>query len=262
MDVVRMLFALKVDDVAKEWNGKRLFENVSLEVSVGERVALIGRNGVGKTSLIEGMMGLSMFEEGVIERGVPLEAWGWIEQEVHVGRDMSLYDFVHSARRDLHDLKRGMESISHTLEKSPDDVRVLNEYLKRIDMYTAMGGYEYEVEVEIALKRLGFGASHFIIPYEELSGGQKTRAQFAKLSVKKPQFLLLDEPTNHLDAEMLEWLVNWLKSYDGSVLFVSHDRGFIDAIADITYELTPNGTKRYKGGYSAFCKARNLEIRT
>ncbi len=103
MDVSRMLFALKVDGAAKEWNGKRLFENASLNVSVGERVALIGRNGIGKTSFIEGIMGRSVFEEGVIERGIPLEAWGWIEQEIRVGRDMKLFDFVHSARRDLHE---------------------------------------------------------------------------------------------------------------------------------------------------------------
>ncbi len=138
----------------------------------------------------------------------------------------------------------------------------MDEYLKLIDTYTAKGGYEYEVEVEIALKRLGFEASHFPVPYEQLSGGQKTRAQFAKLSVTAPQFLLLDEPTNYLDAATMDWLEDWLKSYGGSVLFVSHDRYFIDAVADTTYELTPKGTKRYKGGYSAFRAARDLEIRT
>ncbi|CAM3995209.1 ribosomal protection-like ABC-F family protein [Alicyclobacillus pomorum] len=257
-----MLFALKVAGAAKEWNGKRLFENASLNVSVGERVALIGRNGIGKTSFIEGIMGRSVFEEGVIERGIPLEAWGWIEQEIRVGRDMTLFDFVHSARRDLHDVRRDMARIQRNLEGGSDDKHVMDEYLKLIDTYTAKGGYEYEVEVEIALKRLGFEASHFPVPYEQLSGGQKTRAQFAKLSVTAPQFLLLDEPTNHLDAATMDWLEDWLKSYGGSVLFVSHDRYFIDAVADTTYELTPKGTKRYKGGYSAFRAARDLEIRT
>lgn len=207
-------------------------------------------------------MGRSVFAEGVIERGVPLEAWGWIEQEIRVGRDMTLFDFVHSARRDSHDLRRDMEYIQRNLEDGPDDKHVIDEYLKLIDTYTATGGYEYEVEVEMALKRLSFEASHLSVPYEQLSGGQKTRAQFAELSVTEPQFLLLDEPTNHLDAATLDWLVVWLKSYGGSILFVSHDRYFIDTVADTTYELTPKGTKRYKGGYSAFRAATDLEIRT
>lgn len=257
-----MLYALKMEGIAKEWNGKRLFENASLEVSVGERVALIGRNGVGKTSLIEGIMGRTIFEDGVIERGTPLESWGWIEQEIHVGRDMSLYDFVHSARRDVHELKCDMERLQQKLEGTTDNQHSVDEYLKLIDAYSAMSGYEYEVVVEMSLKRLSFDTSHFATPYEHLSGGQKTRAQFARLSVMEPEFLLLDEPTNHLDAPTLDWLENWLKSYGGSVLFVSHDRYFIDAIADTTYELTPNGTKRYKGGYSAFREARDLEIKT
>lgn len=117
----------KVRGAAKEWNGKRLFENASLDVSVGERVALIGRNGVG--------------------------------------RDMTLFDFAHSARRDLHDLRRAMERIQRNLESGTDDKHVMDEYLKLIDTYTAKGGYEYELEVEMALKRLGFEASHFPVPY-------------------------------------------------------------------------------------------------
>lgn len=257
-----MSYALKVEGVAKEVNGKRLFKNVSLEVSIGERVALIGRNGVGKTSFIEGIVGRTPFEKGVIERGVPLEAWGWIEQEIRVGRDLSLYDFVHSARKEVHELKSNLHRLEQKLEETPENHHIMNEYLKLVDSYSAMSGYEYEVGVETSLKRLGFDTSHFSIPYEHLSGGQKTRAQFARLLLMKPEFLVLDEPTNHLDVAMLDWLANWLKSYKGSVIFVSHDRYFIETIADTTYELTSTGAKRYKGRYSAFHESRDLEIRT
>ncbi|WDL96107.1 ribosomal protection-like ABC-F family protein [Alicyclobacillus sp. ALC3] len=257
-----MPYALKVDGVSKEIHGQRLFDNVSLEVSVGECVALIGRNGVGKTSFIEGIVGHTKFDKGVIRRGIPLESWGWIEQEIRVGRDTSLYDFVHGARKDVHQLKSDMDRLQQKLEVTTENQHVVDTYLKLIDSYSAMSGYEYEVDVETSLKRLGFDTFHFSTPYEHLSGGQKTRAQIAKLSLMEPEFLVLDEPTNHLDVPMLDWLATWLKSYKGSVVFVSHDRYFIDAVADTTYELTSNGAKRYKGGYSAFRESKNLEIKT
>lgn len=262
MDVKGLLFALKVDNVAKDWNGKRLFEHASLQVSMGERVALIGRNGVGKTSFLDGLIGRTTFDEGVITRGVPLNEWGWVEQQIHVDQDMTLFDFVHSAHQKLSQLKAQMAHMQQRLEMGVNDQQVVDEYLKQMDTYADMGGYEYERSVEVALKRLGLNASLFSVPYAQLSGGQKTRAQFAKLSILQPQFLLLDEPTNHLDAEMLQWLESWLISYPGSILFVSHDRHFIDAVANTTYELTPAGTKAYKGGYTAFRAAKDMELRT
>lgn len=257
-----MPYALKVEGVSKEVHGNVLFENVSLEVSVGERVALIGRNGVGKSSFIKAILGHTTFEKGLVERVMPIESWGWMEQNLTVGGDMSLFDFVHSADHDLHELKIKMDQLQQTLESNALSQYGVHEYLNLVNAYTAMNGYEYEVRAETSLKRLGFDASHFNQSYHQLSGGQKTRAQFAKLSLTEPAFLVLDEPTNHLDVPMLDWLANWLQSYKGSVLFVSHDRYFIDAVADTTYELTAKGAKRYKGGYSAFRESRDLEIKT
>lgn len=222
-----MSIILKVEHIEKEWNGNTIFQNVNFDVSRGERIALVGNNGVGKTTLLSAIMGEIDVDSGRIQRIDSLEEYGWLEQELHVMPDMTLFDFVLSG---FH------ESI--VIEDSE------------------------KARIQKQLRRIGLPETVWEVPYEKLSGGQKTKAQLIRLTIKQPKLLVLDEPTNHLDIKSLRWLENWLRRYPHTVLFVSHDRQFIDHIATSTIELTREGTRKYHGGYSAFQKQRELEMKT
>ncbi|WP_067621538.1 ribosomal protection-like ABC-F family protein [Alicyclobacillus acidiphilus] len=260
-----MAFVIRVQDVAKEWEGKRLFEHISMDIAEGERVALFGANGIGKTTFIRGLMNDITFDSGKVWRRDPIAEWGWLRQQISVAQDSTLRAFVQSGQPGLDGIRKDMERLQRVLREMSSanlDQNVVAAYGEAMEQYIARNGYDWEVEVEQTLSRLGFRKDQCDTPYHLLSGGEKTRAQLARLIVSNPRFLILDEPTNHLDTETLEWLEDWLKQYQGAVLFVSHDRQFIDDVAHAVVELTANGMKRYVGGYTSFRAQRNLEIQS
>jgi ATP-binding cassette subfamily F protein 3 len=272
-----MSFVIKAQGLCKEWAGKPLFHNVDFEVEEGACVALVGRNGVGKTTLIRGLMNQIPFDGGTVWRRYPVESWGWLEQHIEIDERVSLLSFVRSGQPQLHRLRQRLDALQAEMERGtsgspqaggrpiPSVARLealADEYCRVHEQYLAQEGYDWELQVEQILARVGFYPEQFAVPYVNLSGGEKTRAQFARLMVRHPKVLILDEPTNHLDMDTLTWLEHWLRDYSGSVLFVSHDRHFIDAVADAVLELAPNGMRRYEGGYTAFRAQRELEIKT
>jgi ATP-binding cassette subfamily F protein 3 len=252
------MVVLKVENLKKEWNGKRVFENVHLEVEQGERVALIGQNGAGKTTLLGCLTGRIPPDGGTIFRRWPAERWGLVEQHLTVPEDWSVRDFVESGSTELHRLKRERIRLEQWMadgggERMQEHVARYGSVLERFQL---LGGYEWELEVEAQLTRFRLSGEAL---YSRLSGGQKTRAQLARALMGDPPLLLLDEPTNHLDVETADWLGEWIRSYRGTVLFVSHDREWIDRLADKTVELTPKGTRTYRGGYTEFKRERERE---
>lgn len=138
---------------------------------------------------------------------------------------------------------------------------LLAAYTQVMEQYEQLNGYMWETEVEKVLTRLGLSAEHWNRPYHSLSGGQKTKARLAGLLVSKPKFLILDEPTNHLDEGSMRWLEEWLSSYEGTLLFVSHDRTFIDQVATGVIEFSPDALTKYKGGYSDYKIHKERELR-
>lgn len=265
-----MEFVIKADHLAKEWAGNRIFENVSFELAKGEQVALFGRNGVGKTTLFNGLMNRTVFDHGTVWRRYPVEDWGWLEQHCEVDESITLLEFVRSGNPHLAQLKWGVDALQRQLENQSlvdhESFSNLNELAEAFshlhEQYVVEEGYTWELSCEEALSRLGFQQSSWRKSFARLSGGEKTRAQVARLIVKQPKVLILDEPTNHIDYETLVWLKDWLRAYTGSVLFVSHDRQFIDQVADAVLELTPTGAKRYEGGYREFRSQRDIENKT
>ncbi|QSO54516.1 ATP-binding cassette domain-containing protein [Alicyclobacillus curvatus] len=254
--------SLKVEGVRKEWNGKSLFADVSFELFLGEKVALLGKNGTGKTTLLKAIMGHVTLDEGTVQHMIPLEEWGWLEQDLHVADNVSLIDFVKSGNLELADIARALSQLESQMSTSEVTPAVLDNYAILQQQYEVKGGYTFETEVEMSLTRLLLQKAVWDVPYAALSGGQKTRAQLARLMVRQPKGLILDEPTNHLDAQTLTWLADWLKQFDGTVLFVTHDRTLMDRVADAVLELKPDGCRRHKGGYSQFKAARELEMQT
>lgn len=259
-----MTTILKATDLSIELQGNILFENVQLEIAEGERLALFGRNGTGKSTLLSILTGAREPSSGRLEIILPRHKWGWMKQQDQHADGLSALDAVRrGSSEDLWRLKQGLaeaERLMETLDTN-QNTEMLEKYGHMLGEYETLGGFQWETEVEKSMTMLGLGAELWPVSFHQLSGGQKTRAMLSSLLVSEPQFLLLDEPTNHLDGESLRWLEQWLVSYKGTVLFVSHDREFIDRTATAVCELTAEGLKRYKGGYSDYRREKERELR-
>ncbi|WP_048600746.1 ribosomal protection-like ABC-F family protein [Rubeoparvulum massiliense] len=253
---------LKVDNLRIERSGQELFRGATFEINDKERVALIGENGVGKTTLLRSLLGTLPIAEGYIQFGIHRDEVGWMLQEVESSKRLSTRQWVEQHHEVLARLRRELQSYEAALQHQGTDPLVLDGYSRVIQAYTEHSGYEWEVQVEKILHQLGLTSELWDVPFHSLSGGQKTRAKLAKVMMGQPRLLILDEPTNHLDLETIEWLQGWLQRYSGSVLFVSHEREFIDQVATVTYELTKSGMKRYPGGYQAYQVQKEQELKS
>lgn len=253
---------VRLHEVSKEWNGHELFAGLNLEINEGERLAILGRNGCGKTTLLRIILG----EEqggGRIDRHLALQEWGFMRQRTDVTDDIQVLDAVRRESGRIDEIKRALEDMEHRLRDSDagEDTSLLDQYARSLEEYEQLNGYMWETEVEKVLTRLGLTAEHWGRPYHSLSGGQKTKARLAGLLVSKPRFLILDEPTNHLDEESMRWLESWLSAYEGTVLFVSHDRTFIDQVATGVIEFSADRLTKYKGGYSDYKAHKERELK-
>lgn len=257
-----MTMILSVKGLKKEWNGAVLFEDISFEVSRGERLALFGRNGSGKTTLLKGLLGKFNFDEGRIHRILPQEEWGWMEQQADRESSLTLLEYVQFRSGKIYEVKRELEQLQTEMSSGSASEASVERYGLIYEQYMQLGGYDWEVKVEKRLSQMNLAPELWRLPFVQLSGGQKTRAQLAALMVREPKFILLDEPTNHLDTESLNWLEQWVSSYEGTILYVSHDRTFMDRTATSVLELQPDGCRRYAGGYSDYRQQKEVERRT
>lgn len=247
-----MTMILKAKDIGMELQGKPLFEGIHLEVAEGERIALYGRNGMGKSTLLSILAGERQPTNGTVEAVLPRERWGWMRQQDEPDEsEMTALEMVRSrSESSLWELKQQLAAIEKQMQATDADAmdRLVEQYGNLLERYESGGGFQWETEVEKAMTMLGIGPDVWPVPYKELSGGQKTKVMLGALLVRNPKFLLLDEPTNHLDSESLVWLEQWLvSSYKGTVLFVSHDREFIDRVATTVCELSATELRRYRG---------------
>ena len=259
-----MTTILKASDISIELQGVLLFSNIQFELAEGERVALFGRNGSGKSTLLSILTGDREPTTGQMEARLPRDRWGWLKQQDESEDHLSALETVRrGSNPSLWEMKHQMAEMEQLmqLQSQGDSTQLLEKYGHLLDQYDTRNGFQWETEVEKAMTMLGISSELWNVQFRELSGGQKTRAHLASLIVSEPQLLLLDEPTNHLDGESLEWLEQWLVNYKGTVLFVSHDREFMDKVATATCELTSEGVKRYKGGYSAYRQEKERELR-
>jgi len=248
---------LVVDDLARYYGVERVFAGVSFTVGSGEKVGLVGPNGSGKTTLLEVIVGNLAPDAGRVTL-VGDGRLGYLEQEVKPvsGEEPTLFEhalgaMAHVTRAEdrLRELEAAMASLG---EDSPRLAELMEEYGSLRDRFERQGGYTKEARAREVLFGLGFGDQHLDLPLGRLSGGQRTRARLARLLLEEPNLLLLDEPTNHLDLEAVEWLENFLESYPGAVLAVSHDRFFLDSVAEAILELERGRLTRWSGNYTAY----------
>ncbi|MGG1650179.1 ribosomal protection-like ABC-F family protein [Paenibacillus sp. NRS-1780] len=253
---------LRIRNVIKDWNGTSLFENVSMDVTEGERLALFGRNGAGKTTLLRILLGDEAPTLGKVEHELPLEERGWLKQQDTIQSARTALEVAQQASPEHWRVKTTLKQLEAEIaHRGEGTERQLEQYGELMDEYERLQGFAWESEVEKALTRMGMPAETWPVAYGDLSGGQKTRVRLAGLMVRQPKLLVLDEPTNHLDAEGLLWLEQWLSTYLGTLLFVSHDRAFLDRVATGICELTSTGIRRYKGDYTEYKAHKERELR-
>ncbi|WJY27191.1 ABC-F family ATP-binding cassette domain-containing protein [Sporosarcina trichiuri] len=260
------MIILQVNGVTKSFSGTDIMKNVKLEVQHRDRVALVGRNGAGKSTLLKIIAGEIAADSGdvIIPKGVRV---GYLEQHSGLETELSIWDEMMTVFEPLHVMERRLRELEMQMSDPAvygdpaANERVMAEYDSLQIEFKDQGGYQYESDARSVLHGMRFFPDDYGKPVHLLSGGQKTRLALAKMLLSKPDLLILDEPTNHLDIETLSWLETYLKSYEGALLIVSHDRYFLDQVVTIVYEVSHRKVARFTGNYSAYLdeKAKNYE---
>ena len=238
--------------------GENLLQDLSFEIEEGERVAILGRNGCGKTTLFKIITGEMDYDGGEVYVN-PNKKLGMISQIPHFPLGYTVEDVLRSAFREILAAKKKMEALEKAMEQGATQEQ-LKTYDALVARFQAGGGYDMDVEVDKICNGLGITPAQRPQLFDSLSGGEKTRINLARLLLEKTDILLLDEPTNHLDLNSVEWLENYIKTFKGTVLAISHDRYFIDQIAQRVIEITEGHAEFYTGNYSFYMEEKQARF--
>ena len=247
---------LSVNGIYNSFGATSILEDVSFSVNKNEKVAIIGDNGEGKSTLLkiitrqlEADKGSVYFEDS--------NSVGYLSQQVIDDIEHTLLEEMELAFSKLKKIEKEMAELVEKMSVL-DDKELVNRYSLLQETYENLGGYEYKYQIHQMLAKFGFDESYYDRALKTFSGGERTRASFVKLLLNRPSLLLLDEPTNHLDLVMIEWLEKYLKTYSGTVVIVSHDQVFIDNLVDKVVELENHKATMYSGNYSFYVKEKQL----
>lgn len=248
---------LNIQQLKKEFGDEVLFEGVSFSLNDNDRLALIGPNGNGKSTLIKMILGEVEKTKGEIAlaKGTTI---GYLSQEVITDIDNTLEKEVLSVFASLIQEEKMLNELERRISQEVDNLSLIDEYGRKQNDFIEKGGYEYHYLINMMLSKFGFHKNDLSRKIMSFSGGERTKIAFVKLLLIKPNLLILDEPTNHLDLATIEWLEQYLKSYQGALLFVSHDRYFIDALANKIVEIENKTSSFYKGNYSYYVEEKKL----
>jgi ATP-binding cassette, subfamily F, member 3 len=244
---------LNATNLSKYYGGDHIFSDISVEVPHSARIALVGPNGAGKTTLIKCFIGDELPSDGTIHtaKGARL---AHLPQRPELVGDHGIWEEQLRAFTHLRQMERDLADLA---EQMIDDESAIDRYSALQAQFEQAGGYDYETRIQMVLSGVGFSEADYETPLSQLSGGQKTRTLLARLLLQSPDLLILDEPTNHLDIYAVEWLESFLKSYDGAVLAISHDRRFIDNYANTVWEMEFGTIEVYRGNYTHYMQQRD-----
>lgn len=252
-----------VNNLVKYYGATKVFENINFDIQTNERVGLIGQNGCGKSTLLKVLMDIEEYQGGTISfrKGIKV---GYLDQIFKFPLETTVIEILQSAFDELKEIKLKLKVQGEKLKSlSGEELKSqLNNYGLLMEEYERIGGYEVETNINKVCIGLMIPDSFRSKYFEELSGGEKTRVMLARLLLEQPDLLLLDEPTNHLDIKSIEWLEEFLLNYKGTVFMVTHDRRFLDKVANRIIELEPTKANIYDGNYSAYVieKEKRFEI--
>jgi ATP-binding cassette subfamily F protein 3 len=251
------MIVLSCKNISKSYGIDEILKDVNISINEGDKIGLIGANGEGKSTLFKILSKQLSYDSGeiFIDKNKTL---GYLSQHLDLISNNTIYDEMLTVFSDLINLENKILTLEVKMNEPYDEnnpsyhEKLIKDYTTSQDLYTVRGGYTYKGEINRVLKGIGFLENEFDKEIVKLSGGQKTRVALCKLLLGSPDILLLDEPTNHLDLDAIEWLENYLQTYKGTVLVVSHDRYFLDSATNITFQVINGHVNCYNASYTKF----------
>lgn len=257
------MLLLQTNNVERRFGSDVLFHNMNMQIQEHGRTALVGRNGAGKTTFLKIIAGLTEPDEGTVTHARDLTI-GYLAQNQGLDSQNSIWAELDSVFAPLHELEKQLHELENQLgtltPKAADYQDVLASYDRLSEQFKKQGGYEYASRMRGVLHGFGLDEDMYDTSVNALSGGQKTKLALAKILLQSPNLLILDEPTNHLDMGVLSWLEDYLKSYQGALLIVSHDRYFLDRVVTDVYDLDNKTLIHYTGNYTQFVAHKREQL--
>ena len=252
---------LACQNISKAYGVNEILNHINFHIEAKEKLAIVGINGAGKSTLLKIIMNEEEADEGQVVIGKDITV-GYLAQHQNSYYDKTIYEELLSVKQNVIDLQEQIRQLEQDMKhlEGAELEDALERYTRMNHTFEMQDGYSFESQITGILKGLGFEESKFNRPVSELSGGQKTRVSLGRLLLSRPDIILLDEPTNHLDLNSIAWLEGYLRSYDGAVIIVSHDRYFLDKIVTKVVEIENTQATIYHGNYSYYAKKRE-EVR-
>lgn len=250
---------LTIQNIQKYFGAELCLRNISCVLDAQDRAGIIGENGAGKTTLIKIITGELYPDDGIVTLAHGATV-GYLEQNSVLDPACTVYGEMENAFRSVLDAMDEMKRLERQMAECPGDHMLLERHAQLSAVVDAADGYNMDTQIKKILNGMAFPAPDYQKSVAVLSGGEHTRLCLAKLLLQKPDLLILDEPTNHLDFETMEWLESYLKTYPGAILVVSHDRYFLDAVCNRTFEIEDNTLTAYKGNYSAYLPQKEAAV--
>ena len=249
------MIVLSASNITKAYGTDVILQDVNFHVNNGDRIGLVGRNGAGKTTLLNMITGNSQPDEGRIFISSDTKI-GYLKQRDNFLPDSTVMEEIQKTFDGVKRLEAEIADTADQITSDPGNENLINRLDRLQQEFERRGGYTYRSEAAGILTSMAFGPETYDKPIKTLSGGERTRLALAALLLEKPQLLILDEPTNHLDIGMLKWLEQYLSSYKGSMIIVSHDRYFLNKSVNRIFEIEHHRLRVYEGNYDQFAEKK------
>ena len=255
------MIEIGVSNLTKAFGADKIFENITFDIKTKDKIGLIGRNGIGKTTLMRILAGREDYQAGQVNRRKELTI-GYLEQIPSCDDGDTVLDVLNEAFSELNEITMQMKKYERSFDNLNDNdlKNAVDKYSLLHEQYEALGGYDINEKLGKILTGLKISDDLQKRKFNLLSGGEKTRVILGKILLEEPELLLLDEPSNHLDIKSVEWLEEYLISYVGTIVIVSHDRYFLDRVVNKIIEIEPDCAQIYYGGYSKYAAEKELRF--